>query len=214
MRIKPRYSVLENELSLIQDKEIRNWTRVTLANVPNYFYIARASSSGKYHPECTNKVGGLIIHIKRAVYIANRLCSGYGMEEIDKDIVISATILHDIAKVPGITVAKLYGMTVTENDFVNHPINAEKYFASKKLLEYSEDIDDTFAEEQFLQILYCIKFHMGLWSPKSIKKQLIEYTLKELLVYTADYIATTKDLVTPVDNYYEEIEYLEAHKYL
>ncbi len=201
-RVFPRYAVFENELKLIKDINIRKWVIATLANVPNYFYIAQASSSGKYHPDCTNKVGGLVIHVKRAVYIANRLCSGWGIIDIEKDIVIAATILHDIAKVPSTKVMHSYRMKVTEEDFVNHPIYAAKYFASKKILISPDEKkfqDNTFAEERYLKIKSCIDNHMGLWSPEIIKKPLDTYRLIELLVYTADYIATTKDLITPED---------------
>lgn len=55
-------------------------------------------------------------------------------------------------------------------------------------------------KEKFIKISNCIKNHMGLWTPASIKKEIQYYTLLELIVYTADYIATTKDLVTPIDN--------------
>jgi len=186
--------VLEKEINLIQDSTIREWTRATLNNVPDYFFTAQASSTGKYHPACTNKEGGLIVHVKRAVYIANRLCEGWGIFKLDRDIVLSAMILHDIAKTPH------NDPNYTYADFENHPINAQKYLASKELLKQSDDYDDTFAEERFCKILNCIRYHMGRWTPASIKKEIKDYSLMELCVYTADYIATTKDLVTPVDN--------------
>lgn len=152
--------------------------RASLNNTPDYFYKGWASSTGKYHPACTCKDGGLVIHVRRAVYIVNRLADGWGLKGLDKDIVVAATILHDIAKV---------GQgSGPYQDYVNHPINAEKYLAP-----YDEDIRK--------KVNDCIRFHMGLWTPDSIKKPLTEYTLSELIVYTADYIATTKDLTTPVD---------------
>jgi len=40
---------------------------------------------------------------------------------------------------------------------------------------------------------------MGLWTPASIKKSLDLYTTLQLIVYTADYLAATKDLITPKD---------------
>jgi len=42
--------VLQKELDLIQSPVIREWTKDTLANAPDYFFIAQASSTGKYHP--------------------------------------------------------------------------------------------------------------------------------------------------------------------
>lgn len=180
--------ILINEINLIQDKNIKEFTINTLENAPDYFYRAMASSTGKYHPQCTNRVGGLIIHVKRAVYIANRLCEGYGVKDINKDIVLSSIILHDIAKVP----SPKEDPKITYADYENHPINAEKYwFGTKEVIALGIDISS--------KIRDCIRYHMGLWTPQSIKKDLKDYTLLEFIVYTADYIATTKDLVTPKD---------------
>lgn len=177
-----KYSILEKEINLIQDMAIKEWTKATLNNAPDYFYKAWASSTGKYHPQCTCKEGGLIIHVKRAVYIANRLCTGWGIENIDRDIVLTAVILHDIAKT-GVN-------TGTKEDYINHPINAEKYFTGEVCID----------KLQIDIINECIRHHMGLWTPEKIRKPLESYIPHELIVYMADYMAATKDLITPVDN--------------
>lgn len=183
-------NVLQNELDYINNPLINEWTQKTLENVPQYFWVAQASSSGKYHPACTIKKGGLITHVKRAVYLVNELCEGWGIFEIDRDIVLSATILHDIAKTPSHKVAHLYGMTSTSEDFINHPLNAIHYFASQKTL--SNTIINKINE--------CIKYHMGRWTPDAIKKPITEYSLAELAVYTADYLSSRKAVATPKDN--------------
>lgn len=175
-----REEFLTNELKLIKNDEIRNFAYETLRNTPDYFYVGQASSTGKYHPKCTLREGGLLIHVKRAVHVANRLCDGWGVEGLDRDIVLCATLLHDIAKT---------GRDASYDDYLNHPINAKKYFA-----------DTLLNKEILMTIDDCIRYHMGLWTPASIKKPLDMYTLLELLVYTSDYIATTKTLETPVDN--------------
>lgn len=184
--------ILNSELNLIKDNSIMEWTLFTLNNAPEYFWTAQSSSTGKYHPFCTIKVGGLITHVKRAVYIANRLGSGWGIIGIDRDIVLSALILHDIAKIPNPKVSS----ASTYADYENHPINAEKYFAPipTRLMGKTTIYDPTFEK-----IKKCINYHMGLWTPEKIKKPIKDYTLLELIVYTADYMATTKDLVTPKD---------------
>lgn len=186
--------VLEKEINLIKNKLIKEWTINTLENVPMYFWVAQASSSGKYHPECTIKKGGLITHVKRAVYIANHLCEGWGIFEYERDIVLSATILHDIAKTPNPHVAHLYGMITTDEDFINHPLNAEKYFDESSDLYKEPDMNT------IRLINECVKYHMGRWTPDSIKKDMSEYSLVELAVYTSDYLSSRKDLTTPKDN--------------
>jgi HD superfamily phosphohydrolase YqeK len=201
--------ILEKEINLIKDNSIKEWTKVTLNNAPEYFFRAMASSTGKYHPKCTCQEGGLIIHVQRTVYIANRLCDGYGIKGIDRDIVISATILHDIAKVP----SPKENPNITYADYENHPINAENYFAGEKVIEtgtgkivsyiftYANQGELKSCDSVIINIIKdCIRYHMGLWTPQSIKKPIEQYTLLELIVYTADYIATTKDLITPEDN--------------
>ncbi len=176
-----REDTLSKELLLINNEELREWTKQTLAKAPDYFFNAQASSTGQYHPACTIKQGGLIVHVKRAVYIANRLRLGWGVKGIDIDIVLSATILHDIAKT-----GRGSG---SYDDYLNHPLNAKKYYEQP-----NEAVKDMLPK-----VNSCIENHMGLWTPESIKKPLTDYTLLELLVYTADYMATTKDLVTPKD---------------
>ena len=114
--------IFKNELLQIKDVSIKEFTRNTLLNVPDYFFIAQASSTGKYHPACTCCEGGLLIHVKRAFYIANRLCEGWGIFNLERDIVLSAILLHDIAKTPHNDPKYTYA------DFENHPINASKYF--------------------------------------------------------------------------------------
>lgn len=177
--------VLDNEVALIKDPIIKEWTTRTLANAPEYFWRAMASSTGKYHPACTCKVGGLVVHVKRAIYIADRLCTGYGITGVDRDIVLAATVLHDIAKVP----SPKEDPTSTYEKYENHPLNAEKYFAP---------MDDMYGHLAYIN--RCIRNHMGLWTPVSARKPIKEYSLMELVVYTADYLSATKDLVTPKDN--------------
>jgi HD superfamily phosphohydrolase YqeK len=182
---------LQEELNLIRDEEVREWTKETLKNAPEYFWVAQASSSGKYHPACTCKDGGLITHVKRVVYLANRLCEGWGIFDIDRDTVLSACILHDIAKTPTPRIAYKYGMKTTSEDYTNHPLNVMKYYPGKKTITMNSKI--------LGNIHQCIAYHMGRWTPDSIKKEIKDYDLLELIVYTCDYLATTKTLITPVD---------------
>lgn len=176
---------LRPELNLITNELIREWTEKTLKNVPEYFYKAQASSTGKYHPACTIKEGGLITHVKRVVYLANRLCEGWGIFKLDRDIAISACILHDIAKTSR--------LTGSYTDFVNHPLNANKYFPNTNKL-------NTEPNQTTINIINeCIRNHMGRWTPDAIKKDIVDYSLIELVVYTSDYFAATKTLVTPED---------------
>lgn len=170
---------LINEINLINDNNIRAYVRATLNNSPDYFFVAPASSTGKHHPECVNGSRGLLVHVQRAVFIANRLCQAFDITGRQRDVIIASTILHDIAKVPN-----LQG---NYEDYVNHPINALKY------LPASGDKDLT------REISNCVQYHMGLWTPEKIKKPMNKYTLSEVIVYLSDFISATKGVGTPVD---------------
>ena len=172
-----KYATLEGELALINDPDIQNWTMLTLKKVPEYFWYASTSMTGKYHPVCSNGKGGLIVHVKRVVYLANKICHAWGIFAQNRDIVLASCVLHDTAKCPP-------GSRYLEHE--NHPINAEKYFAESK--------------SHFVSAInQGIRHHMGRWTPKSISKPIDEYSLIELAVYTADYLSSLKDLATPRD---------------
>ncbi len=173
---------LQKEVELIQDEKLRNWVRETLKQTPDYFFKAPASSTGKYHPACTNKERGLLVHVQRVVYMANRLCSGLGLTGDYRDIVIASAILHDIAKMSSYS---------NFTDYENHPLNAEKFFAKTLPMDGLDRKIEIIKE--------CVKHHMGLWSPKATKKPLDKYNRLELVVYISDYFATTKEITTPVD---------------
>ena len=174
-----KWKTFEKEIEQISNPGVKDWVKNTLNNTPDYFFSAAASSTGKYHPACTIKEGGLIVHVKRAFYIAERLCRGWDIIGTERDIVLAAIILHDIAKT-----GRGQG---SYEDYENHPLNAEKYFAENNVPGLVSTING------------CIRHHMGLWTPESIKKPLADYTLVELAVYTSDYMSATKDLITPED---------------
>lgn len=185
MEGKLKYQVLEGELALINDPDIQDWTLRTLQKVPEYFWYAPTSMTGKYHPACSNGRAGLIIHVKRVVYLANKICHAWGIFAQERDIVLASCILHDIAKCPP-------GTPYLEHE--NHPINAAGYFAKGGTPGVVNMIDS------------CVRFHMGRWTPKAIAKDIRDYELLELAVYTADYLSSLKDLETPRDKDVREIK--------
>lgn len=176
--------IFNPEIALINDPTIATWTRATIGRAPETYFTNPASSTGKYHPICTFRDGGLPIHVKRATYMVNRLAEGWNVKGINRDITLAAIIIHDIAKV-----GRGQGCY---QDYENHPILAEKYFEKDVWPESSNNI--------YQQIKDCVRFHMGPWTPASIRKPLGKYTPLELLVYTCDYIATTREMCLPVDD--------------
>jgi len=63
----------KNELEYIKDPKIREFTEKAIEDMPDYFFEATSSSSGKYHPSYALGNGGLLRHTRAAVRIAVEL---------------------------------------------------------------------------------------------------------------------------------------------
>ena len=92
--------VLQNEIDLIQDEEIREFVIKFLNEVPEYFWTIPASASGKYHPQYALGEGGLVRHVKATIMIANELLKLDVYKNLigQKDYIIAALLLHDTYK--------------------------------------------------------------------------------------------------------------------
>ncbi len=175
---------LEGEIGKIQNSEIQDFVLKTLENCPDYFFIQPASSTGKYHPACSNQRGGLLVHVKRVIYFLDQICMAWGIFGDRRDIVIAAAIVHDIAKPE---------RNAPYEEHQNHALNAERYFPKEK---QGGEIGE-FIEE----IRGCVHHHMGRWTVKKILKPITDYTQLELAMTTADYLASVKTAITPMDDY-------------
>lgn len=171
----------ERELNLIQDEELRMVVKTYLVErVPDYFWEDGASSSGKYHPQFSQGIGGLVRHTKAVVMFAEELLrmSSYAyMREEYKDYVIAACIVHDTMK---------YGLgEYDKSEYKNHARNAAyafKMFAKECDYEVSE----------FL--LNAIASHMGQWSTE---KEDRPFTNVDRCVHMADYMASRSFIDIP-----------------
>ena len=179
-----RLEVFKTELEYIRNPKIKEFTEKTLLEVPEYFFRIGASSTGKYHPSYTIGEGGLVKHSKAAVRVAIELfrMSEKGYTDDEKDIVISALILHDAAK-QGFNGSKY---TITE-----HPLEIVKFFKSKK------ELRKIIPEDILNAISNCICSHMGIWDYDYKTKEKVlprPKTRLEKIVHIADYIASRKCL--------------------
>lgn len=173
--------VFEKELKLIKDADIFEFTRLMVNILPDYFFTIPASSTGKFHPSYALGEGGLVRHTKAAVKIANEM---FGLEmfkltDKEKDIVLSALILHDGAK---------SGIPQSRFTIHNHPIVIADYI--KKNTEIANEID----EETLNSILSCIKSHMGQWTESNYSNVILPKPNGKLekFVHLADYLASRK----------------------
>jgi len=161
--------IFERELSLISDNELREWTeRMLSTNVEYQHKHAPASSSGKYHPECSNGEGGLVRHTKLVVHLVLTLLDTRPDLSKERDRLVSAAILHDMGKYHD------------DSRFVTHDHPA--YMASLCI------------EEGQPEIASLIAAHMGSWNTNTHSNVVLEvpYNERRWLLHYADYIASRK----------------------
>ena len=182
----------EQDINKIVKSDIQSFVKKVLYSFPEYFWTQPASSTGKYHPSCTIREGGLLVHTKRVIWFGEQLIRAHRLERrLDADLLMAAFILHD-----GQKGGKGYG---NYDDYTNHPILVrDRYIGS----EYNIKGENPEESETIFEI---VKHHMGPWTPPSVKKPMSAYSELELIMYHADYLAAQKDLATPVDNVLDKV---------
>ena len=193
-------TIFKKELSLIHDKDIRNFVIECFDKLcPDYFWTCPCSTTGKYHPQVSLGVGGLVRHTKLAVWWGLELLRALGTSPELKDItpnqlqdeVIATLLLHDMIKNGKGLNAKGFpldrGVTGTHGtDLAN------------KIAPFSDGIVN-------YRVLSGIAGHMGIWTTDVADRpdNLKDPTEKAFanLIHLADYCASRK-----VDSIYSELE--------
>lgn len=178
-----RLEIFETELEYIKNPKIREFTERVLLEVPEYFFNIPASSTGKYHSSFSLGDGGLVRHTQAAVRIAvdilslemfNKYCDD------EKDIIISALILHDCAK---------KGIPETEYTVTEHPLIIAEFIIGNPKLNSILD------NETLQKLLDCIRTHMGEFNKDyKTKKNVLPKPNSKLqnIVHLADYLSSRK----------------------
>ena len=178
------------EVNYIKNDRIRENALRLIEKIPSYFYTEAASSTGKYHPEFSNGVGGLLRHTKVAVKIAETLLRndsiGYKFTSDEKDLILLAIIMHDSVK---------RGITEERYTRFDHPLLAANF-----VYENREKAD--ISEEEALFLKEVISSHMGPWTKDYNGNEVLPYpkTKYQNFVHMCDYLASRKGLLVPFDS--------------
>jgi HD superfamily phosphohydrolase YqeK len=179
MDYEERVLLFKEELSLISSKVVREFVKAVLEAAPDYvFWDCPSSSSGKFHPLDELAGDGTVIHTRKVFAVAYELSRGLDCEK-NRDFVIAAALIHDLAKQS----LKKTGHTVR-----THPQIAADLVADV----YKEKFKDKIDRDSVVIIYNCVKYHYGLWTEESVRKSLKEYTPEELCLYLSDYIASKR----------------------
>lgn len=191
------------EISMLKTEKLKKLCEYLIDNVmPERTFTIRPSSSGRYHPEATKKMGGLCIHNKRSISILNYLVEAYrypkvaGSRECKRvltddeiDCMRIAVICHDMCK-----------RANYRNDHSlseNHPLEAVELLEEKE-----SEILDIISRAELKLITQLIRRHMGPWgaSKDSIdNRDLSKFSIPELIFYFSDYLSSRDLIGTAVD---------------
>jgi hypothetical protein len=179
MNIEERINVFKPELDVIYDSRVREFTKLCISSAPDYFFTdCPASTTGKFHPLNELSWDGTVIHTKKVFNIAYTLSRGLDIE-YNRDLVLSACIIHDLVK---------KGWNGGQWTQKNHPLLAAE------LVEKIQNETELLTDEEFNIIKNSVYYHYGPWTTKSRAKPMTEYTLEELCVYISDYVASKRFL--------------------
>lgn len=95
-------NVLDEIINKIENDDIKQFAEELLTTIPEYFYHAPASSTGKYHPAYALGDGGLARHTLALVRFLNYTfeidCMGSSWTSREKDLMRVAGMMHDTRK--------------------------------------------------------------------------------------------------------------------
>lgn len=177
--------MVEEIIGCIQDDDLRFVAETEVWNLPEYFWHAPASSSGKYHPAYALGEGGLFRHTMAACKIALDLFPIYNFDEIERDRILLALLLHD-------------GLKQGEDDDgdgrtrFEHPLLMCDRLFQKYV--YGRKIDD-FSHNMYM-VADMISRHMGQWTTSPYSELILPapFTEDERFVHLCDYLASRKDV--------------------
>jgi hypothetical protein len=165
--------------SKIKDEGVKKFTERCINDFPDYFWVAPSSGSGKYHPADEFRHGGLVLHVKRVVKTVELLADMHELNYYEKDVLISAAILHD---------SWSKGLDPSEDN--NYSDRYHALYPSDKF-PYPAYSSEFMRESTYDDIMSCVIGHMGRWSVNrwiNIDKKLPK------ILHTADFIASRRDI--------------------
>jgi hypothetical protein len=182
--------VFKNELAMIKDQDIKDFVIECFKLLcPDYFWTVPCSTSGKYHPQISLGEGGLIRHVKLAVWwgleLMKAMSANAGLKNIPtlQDEIIATLLLHDIIK-------NGEGLGADGRPLDRSVTGTHGVILAEKIQTINIYLDN---DDVFYRILTGIALHMGIWTTKIYST--IDCTGLDPfvdLIHLADYCASRK----------------------
>lgn len=186
MTNEEKISLFEKEIAYMEIENIKDFFKKAITLVPDYFFEVPASSSGKFHSSLECGFGGLVYHTRSVAKVANYLVNlqqyKSKLNEVEKDCVICAALLHDCLKHGE---ENKTGFSVHQ-----HPVLAADFVKTDSRL------DETVSDDIRTMIGDAIVSHSGEWTTSKRSKIVLPspQTLVQELVHLSDYIASRGDI--------------------
>lgn len=188
-------NIFDVEINYISDARIKEAAKKLVGMLPEYFFRLAASSTGKYHPKCSNVEGGLVHHTKIAVRFAKVMFENAmvfnNYSDHEQDLIYLALIMHDGFK---------NGLTEEKYVRFDHPIISAEF-----VKEHATEVGLTIEEGNLLYDL--ISSHMGVFNTSNYSKVVLPLpkTNMQKFVHLCDDLASKKFL---------DLEFDENHNLL
>ena len=186
MTNEEKIALFEKEVDYMEIEDIKSFFKAAITLVPDYFFEVPASSSGQFHSSLECGFGGLVYHTKAVAKVANYLVNlqqyKSKLNDIEKDCVICAALLHDCIKHDWLNKT---GFSVH-----HHPVLAADF------IKTNSNLDGIISQETRMIIGDAVASHSGEWTTNKRSKIILPSpeTLVQELVHTSDYIASRGDI--------------------
>lgn len=198
---KQKIETYGKHLNEFKHPVIKNIVEKVIVNTPTIYFGASTSSTGKHHPKATNGLTGLVKHSVATMLTAKELLANEiimsvfqmnQLNELDKEIILAASLLHDNGK---------YGIEEKDENVKYYTLGEHprlfKGLAEKAGLHEELKGDDL---EILCKINNLIETHMGQWNKVRDKEDLLKPTsYAQAFVHMCDYIVSKKTMDTIMD---------------
>ena len=177
-------------ITLIKDVKLRTFVHAFIRyKVNDKFFDVASSSTGKYRPPEDNGFEGLARHTIKAVQVAVCLSRLYELTQEQKDIVLSAVILHDTYKNCEGPFLQTWGI---HTNYKHGKIGADAI--RKCVKEFGKELNiDWRTHLRIKQIALLVEKHMSNWAKPKIYKAKQQELLARIVI-EADYLASRKGI--------------------
>lgn len=186
MTNEEKVALFEKEINYMEVEEIKDFFKKAITFVPDYFFEVPASSSGKFHSVLECGFGGLVYHTRSVAKVANYLVNlqqyKNKLNEVERDCVVCAALLHDCLKHDW---ENKTGFSVHQ-----HPVLAAEF------IKTDERLDNIISEEIRTIIGDAVASHSGEWTTSKRSKVILPSpeNLVQELVHLSDYISSRGDI--------------------